>query len=128
MRKRWIPARAQRLRRGTYVPDYLGGTRKGGRKGGREGWRKVPPLSFWSLKQSHHVNVSVNAHIEGFKRNSSRIMVEGGKKGGKGGAGVHYSRLPVAGRAGGGGACGRGGGIKERGGKRDDGHRGVSVW
>jgi len=84
MRKRWIPARAQRLRRGTYVPDYLGGTRKGGRKGGREGWRKVPPLSFWSLKQSHHVNVSVNAHIEGFKRNSSRIMVEGGKKGGKG--------------------------------------------
>jgi len=42
MRKRWIPARAQRLRRGTYVPDYLGGTRKGGRKGGREGGRKVP--------------------------------------------------------------------------------------
>lgn len=42
-----------------------------------------------------HVNVSVNKPIDGFKRNSSRVVMDGGKKGGKGGAvGVHYARLP----------------------------------
>jgi len=83
---------------------------RGGREeGGREG-RKVsvcmltfvPSFTQPSLPPSLppsliglHVNVSVNAPIEGFKRNSSRVIVDGGKKGGKGGAvGVHYARLP----------------------------------
>ncbi|KAM3568848.1 hypothetical protein VYU27_009037, partial [Nannochloropsis oceanica] len=59
---------AQRLRLGTYVPDYLGGV---------------------------HVNVSVHKPIAGFRRNHSRFVVDGGKKGGKGGAGAgYYARLP----------------------------------
>ena len=91
---------AQRLRLGTYIPDYLGGM---------------------------HVNVSVNAPIEGYKRNSSRITNEdsntGGKKkgggllsallkrSGKGGGegGTHYARLPGGPEEGGGG----GGGVEE---------------
>jgi hypothetical protein len=53
----------------------------------------LPSLSTFFL--GLHVNVSVNAPIEGFKRNSSRVVTDGGKKGGKGGAvGVHYARLP----------------------------------